>query len=109
MSEVLLVISNTPDRASAERIASALVEKKLAACVNILAECLSIYHWEGKLERAGEVPLLIKTTRAAWPALQDALRELHPYDVPEIIALPVQAGLPDYLNWVVQEVTTEKP
>lgn len=109
MSEVLLVISNTPDRASAERIATALVEKKLAACVNILAECLSIYRWEGKLERAGEVPLLIKTTRAAWPALQDALRELHPYDVPEIIALPVQAGLPDYLNWVLQEVTTEKP
>ncbi|OIR11927.1 divalent-cation tolerance protein CutA [mine drainage metagenome] len=106
MSEVLLVVTNLPDRASAERVAEALVIQRVAACVNVLAECVSIYRWEGKLEHANEVPLLIKTTRAAYPKLEEALRELHPYELPEIIALPVDAGLPEYLNWVVQETQT---
>lgn len=106
MSEVLLVITNLPDRASAERVAEALVIQRIAACVNVLAECASIYRWEGKLEHASEVPLLIKTTRAAYPKLEDALRKLHPYELPEIIALPVNTGLPEYLNWVVQETQT---
>ncbi|VVC82145.1 divalent-cation tolerance protein CutA [Sideroxydans sp. CL21] len=106
MSEVLLVITNLPDRASAERVAEALVIQRVAACVNVLAECASIYRWEGKLEHASEVPLLIKTTRAAYPKLEDALRKLHPYELPEIIALPVDTGLPEYLNWVVQETQT---
>jgi periplasmic divalent cation tolerance protein len=106
MSEVLLVITNLPDRASAERVAEALVIQRVAACVNVLAECASIYRWEGKLEHASEVPLLIKSTRAAYPKLEDALRKLHPYELPEIIALPVDTGLPEYLNWVVQETQT---
>ena len=106
MSEVLLVITNLPDRASAERVAEALVIEHVAACVNILAECASIYRWEGKLEHASEVPLLIKTTRATYPELEETLRKLHPHEVPEIIALPVEAGLPEYLNWVVQETQT---
>lgn len=106
MSEVLLVITNLPDRFTAERIAEALVTERIAACVNVLAECTSVYRWQGKLERANEVPLLIKTTRAAYPELETVLRKLHPYDVPEIIALPVTAGLPEYLNWVVQETRT---
>ena len=106
MSDVLLVITNLPDRASAERVAEALVIQRVAACVNVLAECVSIYRWEGNLEHANEVPLLIKTTRAAYPELEDALRKLHPYELPEIIALPVGAGLPEYLNWVVQETQT---
>jgi periplasmic divalent cation tolerance protein len=106
MSEVLLVVTNLPDRASAERVAEALVIQRVAACVNVLAECVSIYRWEGKLEHANEVPLLIKTTRAAYPKLEEALRELHPYELPEIFALPVDAGLPEYLNWVVQETQT---
>ena len=106
MSDVLLVVTNLPDRASAERVAEALVIQRVAACVNVLAECVSIYRWEGKLEHANEVPLLIKTTRAAYPELEDALRKLHPYELPEIIALPVGAGLPEYLNWVVQETQT---
>lgn len=101
--EVLLVMTNLPDRVTAERIAETLVTEGVAACVNVLAECTSIYHWEGKLNRTSEVPLLIKTTKAAYPRLQDALRKLHPYEVPELIALPVSAGLPEYLNWVVQE------
>lgn len=103
MSEVLLVFTNLPDRAAAERVAETLVAKGVAACVNVLAECASVYRWQGKLERASEVPLLIKTTHAAYPQLESALRQLHSYEVPEIIALPVSAGLPEYLNWVTQE------
>ncbi|HLP98271.1 MAG TPA: divalent-cation tolerance protein CutA [Sideroxyarcus sp.] len=101
--EVLLVVTNAPDRTTAERIADELVTTGVAACINILAGCTSVYRWEGKLEHAGEVPLLIKTTRAAYPRLEAALRKLHPYELPEIIALPVGAGLPEYLDWVVQE------
>lgn len=108
MNEVLLVLTNTPDRATAERIAEALVTEQLAACVNILAGCTSLYRWEGKLERAGEVPLLIKTTRDAYPQLETRLRQLHPYELPEIIALPLSAGLPEYLDWVAQETTSKK-
>lgn len=103
MNKVLLVITNLPERASAERVAETLVTEGAAACVNILAGCTSVYRWEGKLEHAQEVPLLIKTTRAAFPRLEAALRKLHPYALPEIIALPVSAGLPEYLNWVEQE------
>jgi periplasmic divalent cation tolerance protein len=103
MNQALLVITNLPDRASAERIAASLVTTGVAACVNVLAECASVYRWQGKIEHASEVPLLIKTTRAAYPQLESALRKLHPYEVPEIIALPVSAGLPEYLNWVAQE------
>jgi periplasmic divalent cation tolerance protein len=108
-NEVLLVTTNLPDRAVAERIAASLVTEGVAACVNVLADCTSVYHWDGKLERTTEVPLLIKTTKAAYPRLQDALRKLHPYEIPELIALPVSAGLPEYLNWVVLETQARKP
>jgi len=106
-TDILLVISNFPDRTSAELAAEVLVTKEVAACVNVLSECSSIYRWQGKVEHASEVPLLIKTTRAAYPRLESVLRELHPYEVPEIIALPVTAGLPKYLNWV-EQVTLAK-
>ncbi len=108
-NDVLLVMTNLPDRDAAERIATSLVTEGVAACVNVLAECTSFYHWKGNLERATEIPLLIKTTTGAYPRLQDALRKLHPYEIPEIIALPVNAGLPEYLNWVVQETQIRKP
>ncbi len=104
--EVIVVITNLPDRAAAEHIAEALVTEGVAACVNLLADCASVYRWQGKIERSSEVPLLIKTTRAAYPRLESALRSLHPYELPEIIALPVSAGLPEYLNWVAQETNT---
>jgi len=103
MSEVLLVLTNAPDQDTAERIAVSLVTDRVAACVNILPACNSVYRWQGKLERADEVPLLIKTTRDAYPRLETALQTLHPYEVPEIVALPVTAGLPAYLAWVQQE------
>jgi len=98
-----MVITNVPDRATAERIADTLVTDGVAACINILTGCTSIYRWEGKLNHTEEVPLLIKTTRAAYPRLEETLRKLHPYALPELIALPVSTGLPEYLNWVVQE------
>lgn len=101
--EILMVFTNLPDRATAERVADALVTEGAAACINMMAGCTSVYRWEGKLNHTGEVPLLIKTTRAAYPRLEAALRELHPYELPELIAVPVTAGLPEYLNWVAQE------
>jgi periplasmic divalent cation tolerance protein len=100
MNQMLLVITNTPDRATAERIAEALVTARVAACVNVLADCVSVYRWKGAVERASEVPLLIKTTSSAYPRLESVLRELHPYELPEIIALSASAGLPEYLEWV---------
>jgi periplasmic divalent cation tolerance protein len=101
--EALLVITNLPDRVTAERIATTLVTEGVAACVNVQAECTSVYRWQGKIENANEIPLLIKTTRSAYPRLEAMLRKMHPYELPEIIALPVTAGLPEYLNWVDKE------
>ena len=101
--EILLVLTNLPDRAAAERVAHALVEARAAACVNILAECSSVYRWQGRLESASEVPLLIKTTRAAYPLLEQTIKQQHPYELPEIIATPITVGLTGYLEWVAQE------
>ena len=99
----LLVLTNVPDNAVAERIAQALVEARAAACVNIFAECRSVYRWQGVVETANEVSLLIKTTTEAYPRVERILRECHPYAVPEIIAVPIEHGLPEYLAWVTTE------
>jgi periplasmic divalent cation tolerance protein len=101
--DALLVFSNLPDRASAEKLARVLVEGKLAACVNILAPCRSMYRWKGKVEDAEELPMLIKTTRERYPQLESAIRKNHPYELPEIIAIPLAGGLPAYLDWVAAE------
>lgn len=102
----LLVFTNLPDRAAAERLAGALVEKRVAACVNILAPCRSVYRWDGRVQHEEEHPVLIKTAADRYPALEAAIRELHPYELPEIIAVPVDRGLPGYLAWVEAETTT---
>jgi periplasmic divalent cation tolerance protein len=99
----LLVFTNLPERAAAERLADALVEKQLAACVNILAPCRSVYRWKGALQHDEEHPLLIKTTSERYAALERELREGHPYELPEIIAVPIERGLPAYLDWVAAE------
>jgi len=104
----LLVITNCPDQACAETLATALVELRLAACVNILAPCASIYQWKGSVERAAEVPLFIKTTEERYAQLEAAIRTAHPYETPEIVAIPVAAGLPEYLAWVVAETQSER-
>jgi periplasmic divalent cation tolerance protein len=103
---VILVLTNLPDQESAEKLAGQLVEKRQAACVNILAPCVSIYHWQGKTESAQEIPLLIKTTEERYAALEQTIRALHPYELPEIIHVPVTGGLPAYLNWVSEETSS---
>ena len=102
---VLVVLSNAPDAERARAIARTLVDERLAACVNVLAPCHSVYRWQGEVESADEVPLLIKTTRARYAELQATLAEAHPYELPEIVAVPLEAGLPGYLAWVAAETT----
>ena len=99
----LLVLTHCPDQDVAEALAAALVDSRLAACVNIQAPCRSLYRWQGKIETATEIPLFIKSTAAHYAALEALIRQHHPYDVPEIIALPIAQGLPDYLNWLSAE------
>lgn len=85
-------------------MARQLVELRLAACVNILAPCLSVYQWQGKRCEENEVPLMIKTTAACYPALEATIRRLHPYELPEIVAVDIAQGLPAYLGWVTSQV-----
>ena len=99
----LLVLTNLPDRAAAERLAALLIEQRLAACVNILAPCRSVYRWKGAVQREEEHPMLIKTTAGRYAALEKVLRAGHPYELPEIIAVPIERGLPAYLDWVAAE------
>jgi len=101
----LLVLTNLPDRAAAERIADLLVERRLAACVNILAPCRSVYRWKGAVQHDEEHPMLIKTTAERYPAMEAAIREAHPYELPEIVAVPIERGLPAYLDWVAAETS----
>jgi periplasmic divalent cation tolerance protein len=98
---LVLVISNAPDEKTALEIAQALVDEGLAACANVLAPCRSVYRWQGKVEQASEVPLLVKTAAARVPALIARVRELHPYELPEVITVPIVDGLRPYLDWVV--------
>jgi periplasmic divalent cation tolerance protein len=101
--DALLVLTNLPDRAAAERLADALIERRLAACINILAPCRSVYRWKGAVQHDEEHPVLIKTTAERYPALEAAIRAGHPYELPEIVAVPIERGLPDYLAWVESE------
>lgn len=103
---VVLVLTTLPDAETAHALADHLVQERLAACVNVLAACRSVYRWQGKVENAEEVPLLIKTTCARYAALEVAIRERHPYELPEIVAVPLSHGLPDYLGWVAAETQT---
>ncbi len=103
-SSVWVVLCNCPDEASADRLAQGVIEARLAACVNRLAPVQSVYRWNERIEIATEVPLLIKTTASRYEAVQAWLQVEHPYDIPEIIALPLAAGLPAYLAWIAQEV-----
>ena len=95
-----MVFNTCPDAATASGIAAALVDQNVAACVNIISGIRSIYRWEGKREESEECLLLIKTRVDRYPALEEMVRTLHPYEIPEIIALPVEAGLAAYLGWI---------
>ncbi|MCS6786893.1 MAG: divalent-cation tolerance protein CutA [Thiobacillaceae bacterium] len=101
--QTLVVLTTLPDQAAAVQLARKLVEARLAACVNVLASCTSVYRWQGAIEQAQEVPLVIKTTAERYTAMETFVREQHPYELPELIALPVTQGLPAYLDWVGAE------
>ena len=105
--DVILVMTNMPDEASARLLAEALVTQKLAACINILAPCQSVYSWQGKLEHADEIPMLIKTNQAHYQALEAAIIKAHPYELPELITINVDGGLPRYLQWVNAQLSAE--
>ncbi len=100
MSAIRLVFTTLPDIEVADKLAKNLVEKRLAACVNILSACRSVYRWQDAVQVDGEIPLIIKTTEELYPALETYIRQHHPYALPEIVALEVVQGLPEYLNWV---------
>ena len=100
MTDFQIVLSTCADREEAERIAHRLVEQQLAACVNILPGVQSIYRWQGSIESAAEVLLLIKTRSAHCPAVQSTIASLHSYEVPELLVLPVSGGSEAYLAWL---------
>jgi len=105
--DVILVLTNVPDREIAKKLACQIIAEKLAACVNISADILSIYNWDGEQQADTEVQLMIKTRQACYARLESLILSQHPYDLPEIIAIPLVAGLPAYLDWVRKE--TESP
>ena len=107
MTAILVVFTTLPDSEVAGKLARTLVEMRLAACVNILPSSQSIYRWQDDVHIDGEVPLIIKTTTELYPAVETYLRQQHPYELPEIIALEVTRGLPEYLTWVVE--STQSP
>jgi periplasmic divalent cation tolerance protein len=101
MSEFFVVLVTCKNSAEARRIGRAVVTSRLAACANVLAgKVESIYRWKGKVERARETLLVVKTTRRSWAKLRDAIRRLHSYEVPEIVAVPIVAGLDQYTAWI---------
>ena len=101
---VIAVLTNLPDSDSAFNLARELVRLRLAACANVLPAATSFYRWEGREEETREHPVLLKTTAERYAQLEAAIRERHPYDVPEIISWPIAAGLSEYLDWVEGEV-----
>ena len=104
MNPAQIILTNCPNNDVAQRLGRLLVEGKLAACVSILAPCRSIYVWQDKLCEDDEVPLLIKTTAAGYPAVEAMIRQHHPYELPEIVAVDIAQGLPAYLTWLDAQV-----
>src|SRR5260221_7756528 len=100
MTEALVVLCTTPTKEKAVEIARAVVTERLAACGNVLPAVHSVYRWEGQVQEDGEALLILKTSRARFPALRDRILKLHPYEVPEVVALPVDSGSPGYLDWL---------
>ena len=105
-AEPRIGLCTVPDRDTATRIAEALVTEQLAACVNIIPAIQSIYRWEGAIEHDEELLLLIKTSDALWPLLQERILDMHPYELPEIISVRIQDGHSNYLNWIINNLKT---
>jgi periplasmic divalent cation tolerance protein len=107
MTEFLLILTTVPDADVGQAISETIIEERLAACVTIQATCQSLYWWKGKISKEKENTLFIKTKTDLFPPLEKRLKEIHPYDVPEIIALPVLMGSADYLGWIDSEIRTK--
>jgi len=106
---ILLVLTTLPDLAVAERLAGVLVESRLAACVSFIPGVRSLYRWNNAVERSEEVQLIIKTTSERYVAVEEFLRAAHPYELPEIIAVPVNHGMAGYLSWIARESSDQEP
>lgn len=102
----ILVITNFPDKTTALELAEKLISKKLAACVNLQAECTSIYRWQDKIESTSELPVCIKTLTKHYPEIERIIKEKHPDELPEIISVSIDGGLPAYLQWLSDETAT---
>lgn len=103
-TEAIVVLVTFPDREGAEKLARALVEERLIACANLLSPIRSIYRWEGKVEEGEEILLVLKSSKPRFEALRARIVELHPYDCPEVLSLPVEKGHPPYLDWIAASV-----
>ena len=99
----ILVLTTLPDQAQAEALARELLTARLAACIQIGATVQSLYHWRGQIETASEIPLAIKTRAGLYPRVEETIRRRHPYELPEIVAVPISGGLPAYLDWIAAE------
>ena len=106
-AQILVILITTPSRREAVRIGEAVVKKKLAACANVLSPVTSIFRWKGRIEKSREVLLILKTTGRRYAALAKTIGSMHPYEVPEIIALKVTKGLPRYIAWVHRETASD--
>ena len=104
MADILCVYVTCPTEEIAANIGKAMIERRYAACANILPPGRSFFRWEGKIEEATEATIIFKTTKANWPTLRDAVNEVHPYDLPCILALPVEDGYEPFLRWVKDEM-----
>ena len=109
MTEIVIVLTTVADNDGAEHLARRLVEERLAACVNLHAPMASFYRWQGRVERDPERQLVIKTTRARVAALEARLKELHTYELPEFLVLPVEVGSAAYVSWVGEQVDEAEP
>jgi periplasmic divalent cation tolerance protein len=107
LAGAILILTQMPDRASAQALARSLVETRLAACVSIGAPVESLYHWQGQIETAQEVPLVVKTRAERYRDVETAIRAQHPYELPEILAVPVLDALARYIDWIADETASD--
>ena len=103
MLEPILIMTNFPDKKGAVALAQALIAQNLVACVNVLSPCTSIYRWQGTVESVDEIPVLIKTLRQHYDQVEQLIKMMHPYELPEVIMVPILNGLPAYLQWIANE------
>ena len=101
--ELIVVFTNFPTQEGAIALSEALIEQQLAACVNVLGPCTSVYRWQGAIESAQEFPVLIKTQRQHYGRVEQLIKMMHPYELPEVVMIPIAGGLPAYLQWIVGE------